>query len=85
MLSSDLESLGNSNSLSFSSRLSVPRNSEFLAASDMDFSAQAGVRNFDRFFLSSDNSTHYQQAPMFPGSSAVCTILLVLWLLVYII
>lgn len=85
VLSSDLESLGNSDSLSFSSHLSVPRNSEFLAASDMGFSAQAGTRNLDRLFLSPDNGIRSQQAPMFLGSSTVCTILLVLRLLVYIV
>lgn len=85
MLSSDPESLGNSDALSFSSHLSAPRNSEFLGASDMGFSARAGAHNFDKFFLSSDNGARSQQAPMFSGSSSVCTILLVLWLLVYIV
>ena len=83
LFSSNLETSGSSDTSSFSSRLSVPQNTEFLPASDMGLPVQAGTRDFDRFFFSSDNGARSQPAPMFSGSS-VC-ILFALWLVVYII
>ena len=73
VFSSDLDGSLSSDSLSFSSRMSGPRNPEFSSGLDIGLTAQSDARSFGGF-LSSDPRSH--QASMYASSSSVCSLIL---------